>query len=368
MIARRPRLVAVAGALLAAGLLAASCSGGGGDEDAAPEPTEPTTTTTAAPLPTYPLTGLPGADADVLGDHPAVSVKMDNSPEARPQAGLNQADVVYELLVEGITRFAVIFHSEMPDPVGPVRSARSSDIDLVADLSTPLFAWSGGNLGVTDEVLRAARDGILTNASYDVATASYYRSADRKAPHNLYLHLPQLLESTTPDGQGAPAPLFLYREADAAATGTPAAGVSVDFGLGVVVDYAWDAGRGGWARFQVDARHPRPDSATVDADGVQVSPANVVVLFTDYVPSPADARSPMALSVGEGDAIVFTGGTVVTGRWSRPDAARPAELVTATGEPILLTPGRTWVEMPRTGSSVTVLDQPTADGLLAVRR
>jgi len=110
------------------------------------EPTTSTTTTTA-PLPVWPLTGLPDAKASGPA-HPAIVVKMDNSPDARPQTGINEADVVYELLVEGITRYALVFHSNLVDPVGPVRSARSSDIDLVADLSTPLFAWSGANGGV----------------------------------------------------------------------------------------------------------------------------------------------------------------------------------------------------------------------------
>ena len=160
--------------------------------------TEPTTstTTTTKPLPVWPLTGLPDAKASGPA-HPAIVVKMDNSPDARPQTGINEADVVYELLVEGITRYALVFHSNLVDPVGPVRSARSSDIDLVADLSTPLFSWSGANGGVIGEVAAAARKGILIDASYDAAAPAYYRSNDRQAPHNLYVHLPQLLD----DGQ-----------------------------------------------------------------------------------------------------------------------------------------------------------------------
>ncbi len=361
---------AFVGSFLALVLLAAACSS---DGDAAPVPATTgapttTTTTTAAPAIRSPLTGLPAADP--AGEqHPAVSVKMDNSPEARPQSGINQADVVYEMRVEGITRFALVFHSQLRDDVGPVRSARSSDIDLVAGLSTPLFVWSGGNPGVTAEVLAAARDGVLTNVSFDAAEPFYYRTRERRSPHNLYVNLVPLMAERAPEGQGPPAPVFAYREDDAAVTSPslPVAGVSIDYGLGRV-EYVWDVDRQGWNRYQVDARHPRPDSATVDTDGVQVTPANVVIMSTPYGVSPSDSRSPKALTVGEGEAIVLTDGQIIRGRWVRPDRSAPAQLLDEAGAPILLTPGRTWVALPETRASVVPLDQVTADGLLAEAR
>src|SRR5690349_3213017 len=85
---------------------------------------ESTTTTTAPVIPTWPLTGIPGDAAQM--NIPIVVVKVDNSPWARPHAGINQADIVYELNVEGITRFMELYHSNSPDRIGPVRSARSS--------------------------------------------------------------------------------------------------------------------------------------------------------------------------------------------------------------------------------------------------
>jgi hypothetical protein len=316
-----------------------------------------------------PLTGLPTTDP-ASEAHPAVTVKMDNSPEARPQSGINQADIVYEMKVEGITRFALVFHSTPRDDVGPVRSARSSDIDLVSGLSRPLFVWSGGNPGVTAEVLQAQRDGLLTNASYDVAEGDYYRSRERPGPHNLYVNLLPLIAERSPEGQGAPAPVFAYRPEGAAITGDPVpiAGVSIDYGLGQRVEYVWDAGRQGWDRFQADKRNPRPESATVDPDGLQVAPANVVIQFIEYGVSAADSRSPRAITVGEGDVLVLTAGQRIAGRWIRPDASQPARLVDAAGQPILLTAGRTWVALPEVDDVVTPLDQVTADGLLAEKR
>ena len=360
------------------------------------EPTVSTTTTTA-PLPVWPLTGV--ADAKASGPaHPAIVVKMDNSPDARPQTGINEADVVYELLVEGITRYALVFHSNLADPVGPVRSARSSDIDLIADLSTPLFVWSGANAGVAGEVNAAARKGILFDASNSAAAPAYYRSDDRQSPHNLYVHLPQVLELKAPEKQGNPAPIFNFRKIVAATpttttsststtskksattttsivptttttTTVPGAltpGFTLDFG-GVAVDYVWNSGTQGWSRLQVDQTHPRAKSPTLDTAGVQVSPANVIVQFIDYGQSPSDSRSPMALTVGTGKVLVFTDGRVIGGTWSRPTADKPTTYTADDGTPILLSPGRTWVELPRIGSPISVLDQATADAYLAIK-
>lgn len=365
------------------------------ENQAEPEATTSTTTTTV-PLPVWPLTGLPDAKANGPA-HPAIVVKMDNSPDARPQTGINEADVVYELLVEGITRYALVYHSDLVDPVGPVRSARSSDINLVADLSTPLFAWSGANGGVIGEVAAAARKGILIDASYDAASPAYYRSNDRQAPHNLYVHLPQLLELKAPANPTNPAPIFDFRKVTTTPSttttssstttskksssttttvaptttttvlpGSPAPGFTLDFG-GVAVDYVWNPTTKGWSRLQVDQTHPRAKSATLDTSGVQVSPANVIVQFIDYGTSPSDSRSPMALTVGSGKVLVFTDGRLIAGNWSRPSAEKPATYTANDGTPILLTPGRTWVALPRAGSAISMLDQPTADAYLAIK-
>lgn len=388
MTRRRAAIIAgVAVVVLAiGGIIVAVLRSRSGPHDEVAEVTTTTSTTTTT-LPVWPLTGLPDAAAGVI-PHPAISVKMDNSADARPQTGINEADVVFELLVEGITRFALVFHSNLPDPVGPVRSARSSDPQMVHQLSKPLFVWSGGNPGVTAEIGAAARAGILTDASYNIATGSYFRSNDRYAPHNLYVRLPQLLAEMAPPGQGDPAPLFVYRQTQGpvatstttttpvapgvsvtTAPGTPApvAGFSLDM-EGTTPDWAWDPAVAGWRRFQVDATHDRRNSATVDPAGRQVAPANVVVMFIDYGVSPADSRSPMAITVGSGPLLVFSSGTVVAGTWTRPDAASPAELRDSTGRVIELTPGRTWVEYPRRGSRLTVLDRAGADGLLAFSR
>jgi hypothetical protein len=223
-----------------------------------------------------------------------------------------------------------------------------------------LFSWSGGNAGVVGEVAAAARKGILIDASHDAASPAYYRANDRQAPHNLYVHLPQLLELKAPANQSNPAPIFNFRKvatspsttttsststttskksSSTTATiatptttttlpGVPTPGFSLDFG-GVRVDYVWNAATKGWSRLQVDQTHPRAKSPTLDTAGVQVSPENVIVQFIDYGQSPSDSRSPMALTVGSGTVLVFSDGRVVSGTWSRATADKPTTYTAA---------------------------------------
>jgi hypothetical protein len=366
---RRRSLTLAFAAMLALGPVALACSG---DDDAATPTTEPTVPETSAPLvlSIYPLTGVGAPDAAVSGDHAAVVVKIDNGINSRPQTGVASADIVFEEEVEGVTRLASVFHSVLPEVVGNVRSGRSSDVDIVAQLSKPLLAWSGGNPIVTRQIHDAQSAGLLTDASVNVATAAYYRSDDRKQPYNLYVHPGQLFDLTGTQEQGPPAPVFNYRADGASlpAGAIPVAGVTIVFTSFARVTYVWDAERQAWDRFQIDNQNDLPTSAFVDSDGPQVAPENVVVLKTPYGISAADKSSPQAFTVGEGEAMVFTGGAMVPGRWVRPDASQPVQLLDAAGAPIALTPGRTWVALPRLGAPVDLIDQPTADGFLAVRR
>ena len=112
-----------------------SACGGGGKSDESTTTVKKTTTTTEPKGPVAPLTGLPNDDATLL-TRPAVVVKLDNHPDARPQTGLNLADIVFEENVEMLTRFAAVFHSQIPEPVGPIRSGRTQDINLLGSLMT----------------------------------------------------------------------------------------------------------------------------------------------------------------------------------------------------------------------------------------
>jgi hypothetical protein len=370
---RRRALVGAAFALVAA----AGCAG----DPASPVPAPvtqippplvaPGTTAPTPPLPVWPLTG--GLGNPVEKDFPAVAVKVDNSPQARPHAGVNQADLVYELQVEGITRLMEVFHSWVPDRVGPVRSARSSDIDLLFGLGRPLLVWSGGNPGVTDVVHWAHDNGGLNDVgAFSAAGGQYYRDYNRgQAPHNLFANALAIRDQFGRDPVGWPGPILPHALAGTVPPGaTPAAGVRIDFGLGVVVEYVWDAERKGWDRFQVDQLHPREASAFTDEGGAQVAPENVVVLFLGYSPDPIESRSPKAESVGSGGGLALMGGTSVPINWRR-DTNRDAWNLTnaVTGEPVLLGAGKAWVALPATGQgNAWIIDPGEAAGLLALRR
>ncbi len=359
---------------------AAACSGGDGPEfsdevipptESTVEPTvetdtsagesDETPTPTAEPVgPLSPLTGLPVADAGLSPDRPPLMVKIDNSPDARPQEGLNNADVGIELLVEGITRLALVFHSDGAETVGPVRSGRSSDPDLAGVFGTPLFAWSGGNNTVRGEVRNGELAGKLYDVGVDQSPSSYWRAgAPRLAPHNLMTSTENLY-ALAPENLGPPPVIFDYRaEGDnlpAAAEAIP--GVKISWRGGVNVHYVWNEDVGGWSRFQRGTPHR-------DAAGVVVSPPNVYLLTTPYGTSAASPLSPQALSVGSGAAVALTMGSQITGTWSRDTANSPWDIVDVSGEDIGLTPGRTWVAMHET-DDVRILTQDEADNLLAL--
>lgn len=344
-------LVAVAAAL-------ARVDGGG--DDAAPSTTRATTSTTALLTtttqpptgPVAPLTGLRQATAETA-TRPAVAVKVDNLDTEResavPQQGLHQADVVFEEIVEGnITRLVAVFHSQSPGRVGPVRSARTTDVHLLPQFGRVLLAWSGGNDGVVAAV-RASP--AIIDVGYDRATAAYARDRSRRAPHNLYVDVDQLWP-LAPAGTPAPQPIFSFRTPGQANQNgaVPAQGVDLTWGGGAAsspVAWRWNPK----LRLYERSQRGRPHT---DADGVPLSAQNVVVLVTPYGQSPADLRSPEALTVGTGEAFVYTNGHVIHGRWDRPAEDRPAALFADDGAPILLTPGQTWVELPRAGGVTTV--------------
>jgi hypothetical protein len=306
--------------------------------------TSTTTSTTIPAEPVMPLTGLPIEDPALAG-RVALVVKIDNHPEARPQSGLNQADIVYEENVEHLTRFAAVFQSEAPDPVGPIRSGRTQDVQLLGSLNKPIFAWSGGNKGVTAAI--NGSDFVVANVISNAHDASKsYRAGDRAVPHNLYASGSGLF-TMAPEGAGPPPQQFQYLEAGQAAAGVASGGVELAMD-GVNVRWTFDAKSDSYLRFQGGKPHS-------DAALGQLSASNVISLVVDYVPSPVDVRSPEAQTLGKGEVYLFTGGKVVHGTWARDDRLKPFTLTADDGTPMLLTPGRTWVELARVDTTTPLV-------------
>ena len=309
---------------------------------AAPPPAPSTPAPQAPPRLTAPLTGLPMEAA--ASQRPVLVVKIDNAPLARPQIGLNQADVVFEEGVEGgITRFAALFHSKPSEPVGPVRSARSTDINILSALRRPLFAYSGANDVFKEYVSRAP----LVDVGVDTHPERYHRDNGRPSPHNLFSATPRLHE-LAPDGSRPPPALFPFRDPGEAASGLGARPVTrvTAFWRGpskeTVALWDWDGTAQGWKRTQNGEAH-------VDGAGRQVIPANVVVQFVTYrdtgLVDSSGASVPEAEVVGEGDAWILTGGKLIPARWSKPSAEEITRYVDHAGAEVRLAPGRTWVEL-----------------------
>jgi hypothetical protein len=324
-----------------------------GEDD--PPPTTTTVTTTTVPPRLWPLTALPAEPDDPI-DRPALAVKISNSSTARPQVGLNHADLVFEERVEGITRFIAVFHSTSAAPVGPIRSARDSDIDLLAALGRPIFVWGGANEGVAARV--AGADVVSYNVDPDAAEDKF-RDDDRTAPDNLFIDSTDAFWAKAGDASPAVAPVPVRRRPPPAGLrppGTPTPGVTVDYG-GTTASFVWDPDREGWARLQDGTPHEV-------ADGSVLAPTNVILLVTPYGAAPSDPASPIALTTGTGDATVLIGGNAVDATWSRPTATDPYSLIDdASGRRLVLAPGSTWIGLPESG--VTRLDQAAADALLA---
>ncbi len=192
---------------------AAAC--GGGSSVAAKKKKPVVTTTTPGP-PVAPLTGLPDPTGQSL-TRPALSIKIENTPEARPQTGLDVADVVYEEITEaGITRFLAVYNSTIPAMAGPVRSGRIMDPDLLAPLGG-IFAYSGGIQLTETAISQTPGVNVIVDTGADPALI---RDHTKQAPHNLYA-IPNLLLAR--GGKPVPpAPLFQYL-----ATGQPFVGQGV---------------------------------------------------------------------------------------------------------------------------------------------
>lgn len=292
-------------------------------------------------LGTFPLTGIPATDAKLLR-RPAVAVKIDNNVQARPQAGLEAADVIYEEFTEGITRFVVVFHSSDAAMVGPVRSVRPGDPPIVKPLGGPLF-FSGGSAPVL-AVVRSA--GITQVTENDKETLK--RRSGRKAPHNLYTDTGLMFKKA---GAGAAPPAFATFLAPGAAPttagATPAPAFRVAAAPGVMAGYEWDATAKVWKRSTEGRPH-------VLEGGAQLSPRNVIVQYTPYATFVDDPKVRFPEVVGSGEALIFLNGSQIKARWSKSSAAAVTTYTDTAGKPVALTPGQTWVHLQTPGSPVTL--------------
>jgi hypothetical protein len=285
-----------------------------------------------------PLTGKVRGDEDPP-DRPVLAVKVENTHDAYPLAGLEHADVIYEEPVEGgITRFAALFQCRDSGRVGPVRSARTTDPKILLQLSDePILAFSGAHPKVTAALDEA---GLLqlTETSGNVA---YERDDARSAPHNLFVATRPLYRLATEAGVDVSAPPALFRYDEEVPTPSRRrSSARVTFSSSNVVEWVWDGGR--WVR-QLDG------APMLTEGGAEIAVANVViqeVVVTDSdIVDVTGFPSPEVELLGEGRAWVLRDGRLVMGRWRRDSLEDVTVFETRAGEEIALAPGTTFVEL-----------------------
>ncbi|MER5218398.1 DUF3048 domain-containing protein [Streptomyces sp. NPDC002838] len=261
-----------------------------------------------------------------------LAVKIDNVRAARPQTGLNSADVVYAEQVEGgLSRLMAVYATELPEVVGPVRSARESDLELLRQFERPTLAFSGAHSKLTPLINKAPLDAQTPGKVAD----AYFRDSDRASPHNLYLRPNKLLSSAP--GEDALTTGFRYGAAPEGGQRETSRTVRYPAAR---FTFTWSADQGRW----LVSQDGRP---TVTTDGKRVAPATVVVQhvkvrqseFSDFLGS----NSPYTETVGSGEAEVLRDGRAYDVRWEREKATDGTEFTTNDGAPVNFARGQVWV-------------------------
>ena len=349
---RPRRWLAAATVVATGGILLAACSSGPTQQDASASNGQGTSTTattaTTAAAAVCPLTGAPVPGGGPVPNRSPLAFKVDNYPTARPQSGLNKADIVFEEPVEGgITRYVAIFQCQGATMVGPVRSARNIDIGILGQFGHPLIVHVGG----INPVIANIDNSPLVNFDLGVHTSVITHVPGRVAPYDTYT-------STTAVWHAAktkttvPQPVFSYSAAPA--QGTPASAISIPFSTYSEVHWHYDSAGHVYLR----SFGTTPD---VLSTGAQNSAANVVVQFVHVFYGPWLENSTGGLEVqanlytnASGQALVFRNGVEVKGQWSRSSLGQPTKFTTASGSTIDLQPGVTWVELVPSTIPVTV--------------
>lgn len=283
----------------------------------------------------FPLTGV---KSETKTDGRAVAVMINNHPQARPQSGLNKADIVYELLAEGdITRFLAVFQSEKPVNIGPVRSARDYYIELAKGLNA-LYIAHGYSLEAK-QMLDSNYVDNLNGMVYDGTL--FKRSSARKAPHNSYITYENVLKGAEQKkysmDKNPPGFKFLKEEDKSKITGNDAKSVMVSYSHGSVSNsvYEFDSSLGKYKRFSLGEQ-------TVDLETKEpVLIDNIFIIEAVHTVIDSYGRRDINLKSG-GKAYLLQMGKVNEVNWANKDGRI---VPVKEGQEVPLVPGKTWVNV-----------------------
>jgi len=324
--AERRAIAAMALGALGAGLT--SCSSDGSPPNGTTRPPVASASPTATALPYHPFNG--GSEGL---DNPVLAVKIENTRPALPQSGVRAADIVYVEQVEGgETRLMAIYSSALPRTVGPVRSARVSDLEILRQYGRPAFAFSGVNPAFKRQIRRAP----IHEISQETAGSVYFRSSARRIPYNLYADPRELLKKAP----RADRPRDIgFRFGPAPPGGRPTASFTARW-PSATMGFTWSAAQRRWLT-------THGGRTNVAAEGGVIGPRTVVVQYTKTTRSRYrdvnGAYTPVIHTVGGGRALVLRDGKSYEARWSRPAADQGTTFTTADGRPMTFAPGQVWV-------------------------
>jgi hypothetical protein len=328
---RHKAVIAVAALVILAGgvtgALLALRGGGQAERPRATPSPSPSPSPSHAPLLRSPFTG-----ERVPSLNRVLAVKFDNIVFARPHTGLSHADIVYVLPVEGgLSRFMAIFSSAYPPVIGPVRSAREDDLQMLRQFGRPAFAYSGATAALLPYIHQTARIVDL----YAGIAGGYYRDNRRIAPYNLYARTRQLVKQA-PRATRAHDIGFRFGPPPRGGKITRSASVSYP---AASFRFTWSAAKRRWL-VSMDG------TPAMTTDSGRLSPATVVIQYTTVRTSrflEYGKPPPYAESVGSGTALVLRDGRAWTTHWSRPAADGGTTFRTAYGQRMTFALGQVWI-------------------------
>ncbi|MGW1026003.1 DUF3048 domain-containing protein [Streptomyces sp. NPDC002577] len=298
--------------------LAVGCTTGGGSDDGSRPGERPSASESSGT----------GGDSG-----PVLAVKIDNVGPARPQTGLDAADVVYVEQVEGgLSRLMAVYATRLPSVVGPVRSARETDLELLRQFDDPTLAYSGAQSKLQPLIDAAP---LVALPPGKAPSGAYFRSRDRAAPHNLYLR-PEALKSEQQAG-GVSSTGFRFGAAPEGGTATPERTVRFPAAR---FTFTWSAELKKWL-VAMDGTAARATG------GKRLAASTVVIQHVTVRDSRFHDRwgsvSPFSETVGSGTADVLRDGRAYDAHWERSTAADGTDFTTAEGKPMTFAPGQVWV-------------------------
>ncbi len=280
------------------------------------------------------LSGREGVDGPIL------AVKIDDSIAARPQIGIDRADVVYIEQVEGgLTRLAAIYSSEIPQLIGPVRSARITDLDILSQYGTVVFAYSGAQSKFLP-VIRAAN--LHDYGAQRESPSIYTRDPLRSAPFDMVLRADLLMEKVKRDekviSQSSPNAWIF---GDKPLNGLPISEAKVSWPASTY-EFRWSIAENKWSIFNKGV-------ANLSAAGPAHHPTTILIQKVKIVPSIYGDKfggvTPHSLTIGSGTGYLLRDGEYFVANWSRVDAQSATTWTAADGTPLNFARGQVWVAL-----------------------